>query len=296
MIKLDSVLDIVESAIWTGVIADEKPLSIMLIASVGSGKSEVLRKTYKPPKIVEVWTENTDKDGGKHKEVRIEVSHIGSVLYTTDTTPYTLYHRYGELLKSGQIKHIVIPDFLTILTKSIDVMPATVGFYNSLIEEGICRIESKHSDFITDIPVKIGLITAVSYQDYVERSRKQNWGAMGFLSRVLPVSFRYSNDTKGEILASTFLRQYRDERDFDLKLPTTPIAVRIPEEYKESVIKFSYSLRDISDEVGARRLRQIMSLMMGNALKNGRDVVTQEDVDKIQSYEKFFSNECNAIL
>jgi hypothetical protein len=296
MIKLEPVLDIVESTVWTGVIDGEKPLSVMLIASVGSGKSEILRKTYKPPKITEVWKDKTDRDGNKRKEKEVNVHHIGSVLYTTDTTPYTLYHRYGDLLKSGQIKHIVIPDFLTILTKSIDVMPATVGFYNSLIEEGICRIESKHSDFITDIPVRIGLITAVSHQDYTERSRKQNWGAMGFLSRVLPVSFRYSDNTKNEILTSIFLRQYRDEKDFDLKLPSSPIAVEMPTQFLDSVKAFSFVLRDQSDEVGARRLKQIMSLMMGNALKNGRDIVTQEDVDKILGYEKFFSNECRAIL
>jgi hypothetical protein len=52
MIKVKPILDIVETALWTGALANEKPLSILLIASVGNGKSEILRKSYRPPKII----------------------------------------------------------------------------------------------------------------------------------------------------------------------------------------------------------------------------------------------------
>jgi len=296
MVRVGAILDIIETALWTGYIAKEKPLSVMLISSVGSGKSEILRKSYKPPEITVAWGETKDEEGNPKKERKQSVKHIGSVLYTTDSTPYVLYHRYGELLKSGQIKHIVIPDFLSILTKSKDAMPDTIRFYNSLIEEGICRIESKYSDFITEIPLQIGLMTAVSFQDYAARSKSQNWGALGFLSRVLPVSYRYSNNTKEAILKSTFLREYHNEINFELRFPDVPIQVDLPDKYREEVTELAKEIKDPSDDSGARRCKQVMTFVMALSLKDGRDVTTQEDVDKLMELSRFFNAGCETEL
>jgi len=297
MIDVELILGILETALWTAALKDEKPLSLMLIASVGDGKSEMLRKAYKPPKIKAEWKETKGKDGKTtNRKLQQQVEHIGSVLYTTDTTPYTLYHKWGELLKSGQIKHIVIPDFLSVLTKGKDAMPDTVRFYNSLIEEGILRIESRYSDFITEVPVQIGLITAVSLQDYKERSRTQKWGALGFLSRVLPVSFKYSEDTKKRILHSTFLKEYHNEGKFALAFPDTPVSVELPSVYEEQVLKLANVLKDPSDKTGARRLKQLMAFVMADALKHGRDIVRDEDLERLWQYSRFFNPQCKTIV
>jgi len=295
MIDVELILGILETALWTGALKDEKPLSLMLIASVGDGKSEMLRKSYKPPKIKTQWKDMKGKDGKVTKGKLQQVEHIGSVLYTTDTTPYTLYHKWGELLKSGQIKHIVIPDFLSVLTKGKEAMPETVRFYNSLIEEGICRIESRYSDFITEIPVQIGLITAVSFQDYQHRSKTQNWGALGFLSRVLPVSFRYSDDTKKRILHSTFLKGYHNEGKFALNLPDHLVSVELPGKYEAQMLKLANALKDPSDKTGARRLKQLMTFVMADALKHGRDIVGDEELARLWQYSEYFNPECKPL-
>lgn len=292
MIKVEPILDIIEIVLWTGRLKNEKPLSGMLIASVGDGKSEMLRKSYTAPKITIEWIDAKDKDGNPTKKKVQDIRHIGSVLYTTDTTPYVLYHRYGELLISGQIRHIVIPDFLSILTKNRDAMPDTVRFYNSLIEEGIIRIESRYSDFITERPVQIGLVTAVSKQDYDVRSGTQGWAALGFLSRILPISYRYSMSTKRDILKSIFAREYHNEKSFTLTFPNNPVFVDFPKEYEVETLKLAYAIKDPSDDSGARRLKQVMSFAMATALKNGRDVVNREDMDKLVEYSKFFNSEC----
>lgn len=304
MLKVEPILDIIETTLWSGKLANEKPLSIMLIASVGDGKSEMLRKAYKAPKITTEWIALLDKNGepivgkdNKPKMVREqEVEHIGSVLYTTDTTPFVLHHRYGNLLTSGQIKHIVIPDFLSILTKSRDTMPDTIRFYNCLIEEGIIRIESRFSDFIVEKPVQIGLITAVSKQDYDTRSQAQGWGALGFVSRILPVSYSYSLASKKTILTSVFLREYHNETSFKLDLPTQPVDVELPKEFLSAVTNLAYKIKDATDALGARRLKQVMTFLMAIALKNGRDIVKKEDIDKVIEYQKFFNSDCKVEL
>lgn len=296
MIGLDPILDILEIGFWTGVLADEKPLSIILIAKVGDGKSEALKKSYKAPEIKETWREQRTKDGGT-KKVRTQiVKQIGSVLYTVDTTPFILYSKYGEYLKSGQIKHIVIPDFLSILTKSKEAMPDTIRFYNSLIEEGICRIESRYSDFVTTMPVQIGLITAVSYEDYVQRSKSQNWGAMGFLSRVLQVSWKYKENTKSKIRHFTFLREYHKEKPFDLNFPAQPISIDLPEKYEKTIEQVVLKVKDPTDDTGARRQKQVQSFLMGRAARAGRTKVDDSDIHTMLDYSKFFNPECKAEL
>lgn len=296
MINVEPILDIIETALWTGALKGEKPLSVILIAGVGSGKSAILGKSYKAPKVVE---EVHDKKGknGKIRQERVQtVTQIGTVLYTTDSTPYTLYHKYGDLLRSNKVRHIVIPDFLSILTKNKEAMPDTIRFYNSLIEEGICRIESRYSDFVTEVPVQIGLITAVSAQDYEVRHKTQNWGAMGFLSRVLPVSYRYTNNTKEAILHSTFLREYQHEINFELAFPEEPVYVELPLKYEKPITDLASNIKDPTDEVGARRQKQLMAFVMGDALRKGRTVVNSEDVDKLLGYAEFFNADCKKEL
>lgn len=296
MIKVEPILDIIETILWTSMIKDEKPASAILIAGVGFGKSAILEKSYKAPKVKEEWRDIKGKDGAITKAKTQTVTQIGTVLYTTDSTPYTLYHKYGDLLKSGKIKHIVIPDFLSILTKNKEAMPDTIRFYNSLIEEGIFRIESRYSDFVTEVPVQVGLITAVSSQDYDIRRKTQNWGAMGFLSRVLPVSYSYTNNTKGKILHSTFLREYHSEVNFVLKFPDKQISVDLPLKFEKPITKLANNIKDATDEVGARRQKQLMTFLMGTALKQGRDIVNAEDVEILMKYSKFFNSDCTAEL
>lgn len=296
MINVTPILDIIETTLWTGALAQEKPLSALLIAGVGEGKTEMLMKAYKAPNIKEEYHNVKSKSGKVEKQKTSIVTQIGSVLVTGDITPFTLYHKYGDLLKSNQIKHIVIPDFLSILTKNKEAMPDTVRFYNALIEEGICRIESKYADFVTEMPVKIGLLTAISAQDYEVRSKSQNWGALGFLSRVLPVSFHYSNGTKEEIRRATFLREYHNEVKFELNLPKNPVYVEIPDRYLEPIVKMATELKDPTDAVGARREKQLMTFLMAYALKSGRDIVSQEDINRLIEYSQYFNTDCKAEL
>lgn len=296
MINVEPILDIIETTLWTGALAKEKPLSAILIAGVGEGKTEMLMKAYKAPHIAEEYSDVKDHSGKVVRQKTQVVTQIGTVLVTGDVTPYTLYHKYGDLLKSNQIKHIVIPDFLSILTKNKEAMPDTIRFYNALIEEGICRIESKYADFVTEIPVQIGLLTAISAQDYEVRSKAQNWGALGFLSRVLPVSFHYSNGTKEQIRRATFLREYHNEVKFGLNLPKNQVYIEIPREYEKTITTLAYELKDPTDAVGARREKQLMTFVMACALKDGRQVVNKSDMDKLISYSQFFNTDCKAEL
>jgi hypothetical protein len=110
------------------------------------------------------------------------------------------------------------------------------------------------------------------------------------------VSFHYSNGTKEEIRRATFLRAYHNEVKFELNLPHPPVYVEIPNEFEEIVITLANELKDPTDAVGARREKQLMTFVMACALKDGREIVNQGDMDKLVTYSQFFNTECIAEL
>jgi hypothetical protein len=289
MIGLDEIQDIVQIAVYSGALKDELPLSVGLIANPGTGKSSVVGKTYKqppPPKAVNIGS-------GKTKKTIYIRQVSGSVLYTTNTTPYYLYTRFGDILRSGQIKHIAMPDFLNILNQPKYVLSQHVTFYNNLIEEGILSIESRDGQFVAEVPVKVGLITAIAKTDY--DNRKDDWVACGFTSRIVPISFKYSDATGKKIRDSVKVKDYLNEKNFEITLPPET-AISLPLHFADIIEEVALRTKDTNDETGARRQKQLQVFCMANALKDGRDEVGMEDIEKLLSYEKYFNWECKATI
>ena len=287
MIGVDQLLRVLEVAVWSGALQGERPLSVMIIAPVGSGKTTMLKKTHRRGAIEKI----TVGKGDKARE--IEVRRIaGSVLYTTNTTPHVLITRYGWLLKSGQIKHIAIPDFLNILNLPRYVYANTLNFYNSLIEEGIMSIESRDTHFVTEVPVNIGLLTAVAKQDYDLRTNE--WAHMGFLSRILPVSFSYNDNTAKAIRQSIKRRDYMKEiESFNINLPSDPQYVTLPETLADDIEKVALDIRDANDPLGARPQKQLQVFCMALALSKGRKTVNESDIALLYDYKKYFNTRCD---
>jgi len=295
MIGVGDILDILKITVWSGGLKGERPLSIILIASVGGGKSSMIRKTHQ--KGVVAKTSVLGDDGIKIGET--EIRHVkGSVLYTTNTSPYILYTRYGQALKSGTIRHIAIPDFLNILNLPKYSVSSVLNFYNSLIEEGLMTIESRSGAFLSEIPIVVGLITSIAKQDFGKEDvteRWERWGAEGFLSRALPVSFSYGKGTAAKIRGSVKKKEYlRELESFDIVLPEKRVEVGIPMVLANVIENVAVATKDLNDELGARRQKQLQVFCMANALMNGRDEVAKEDVQKLLDYEKYFNYHCSA--
>lgn len=292
MIGVDQILDIIQIAVWSGALKGERPLSIILIASVGSGKTSMIKKTHQKGSTKEVQVPGKRKDEPRTIEVR---QIVGSVLYTTNTTPHILCNRYGQILKNGQIKHIAIPDFLNILNLPRYALANTISFYNNLIEEGIMSIESRDGQFVTEVPVTIGLITTIAKPDF--DMRKDEWAAIGFLSRVLPISFRYNNNTAQAIRDSIKNRDYlRETESFNIKLPANPRNIAIPLDLADEIEKVALETRDRQDVLGARRQKQLGVFCMANALRDNRIMVNADDVDKLNIYKQYFNTEGAAYI
>ena len=230
----------------------------MFVAKVGFGKSELLSK----------------------------FAMVDGVYYVNDITAYAIHKLHKQELREGKIKHIVIPDLLNMLNKPKEQAEAFITFLNALIEEGIVRVESRHSNFVVEFPVKVGLITAIAQPDYVRR--QDRWAAIGFLSRLLIIRYRYSQAHIDKILRSIILREYHQSSPAKIKFPPET-EVFLPPDIGEDIKIIALRTKDPHDELGARRLKQLQTLTMGLALTKGRTRVNREDLAELAHLSQFFT-------
>ena len=267
MVGVKDIEEILSIALYTGHIIGEKPVSVMLVANVESGKTALIHR----------FSQNRD------------------IVYMQDFTAWGFLNTYGEALEMGKVKHILIPDFITPLSRAKETVKTLVAFLNGLIEEGIAEIQT----YATRRPLKIGapnacgLITAIAKGE-LEDSRHQ-WARIGFLSRVLPVSYEYEGATCVDILASIARQEYRNNDFIRLHLPDNPWKVHLPTGIAEKTIPYALSLSKAEKVYGFRKQKQLQTLMMGSALARGNETVDQEDFDKVVYLSRYVGLEYRKI-
>jgi len=253
MIGNKKLLDAIELVIWSGLIKDEKPLSLMIVASAESGKTQALMKY-------------NINDG---------------IAYMTDCTAFGLQRDIIPLVEKGEIKHIMIPDLLKPLSRKQSTVNTFVTFLNALIEEGIADILTYVSQPTRKIKgLKCGLITSITADEL--KDQRHRWVSMGFLSRCLPFSYSYSQKTVKEIFDYIMSEKYQEESKIKLKLPKKPKDIKISKRFAEKVKPFSYAFAEPNKVYGFRFQTQLQVLMKANALRNKRKAVNNKDYKKVE--------------
>lgn len=268
MIGVDNILNLLELVIFSGHVKGEQPVSVLLTASVEAGKTELVLKF---------------------------VQNDGCVALT-DATAFGIMRDYGEAIKNGGIRHIIIPDLIKPMSRGKDTVHTLIAFLNSLIEEGVYRVSTYAEKIgaplqgtvgVQPIPVNCGLITTLARGILLDGRRY--WSQMGFMSRLLPISYDYGANTQLQIQKSIASRQYLSEQPIRLKLPTVDMEVKLQQPEANDLAMLSQGLTAIVTKnspervYGFRLQKHLQRLTMASALKNGRDFVTKNDVDYINS-------------
>lgn len=254
MIKVDDLKELVRTVLYTGYVEHEKPLSVMFIADVGSGKSSIL---------------NIFKTAD-------------NIAYFTDVT----YMGLIKLLEDNkEVRHIVIPDFLKITMKKQSTTDNIVSCFNAGMEEGIDKISMMGQSFDFH-GKKFGLITATTKGSF--RQNKRKWEAMGLLSRMLIVTFSYSDETIEEIFEYIINRRYLQDTVTKESMPYRNIEVKLPPELAKQ-------LRELDTDF--RKQKQLQTLVMARPILRGdeKPTVTQEDIDTIKGLSKYLNMEYTKI-
>ena len=261
MIGLGEVERLVRIALLTGHIAQERPLSLLLISKIEAGKTELLKR----------------------------YSQVPGVAWLDDATAYGIARRYKEEIEMGKIKHLIFPDMLRPLARAKETVQTFINFLNMVTEEGISHIETfaqQNFEIKRGAQGRCGVLAGIAHGEMLDARHK--WTRIGFLSRMLPVCWEYGDRTIYKIQDSLANRAYIGDKAEPLELPVNPIPVQLSTELAAKTIETASKLGKAEDVYGFRKQRQLQVLMMGNALLEGRDYVTEHDFEVMDDLSDYF--------
>lgn len=245
--------EMLKLALWTAYIEPEngvKQVSIMVVSKVESGKTSILEQFI-------------DNNG---------------IFYATNLTEFGLLNRRREELVRGEFKHIIVPDFIKTMNQKRDTVNTLITFLNSYIEEGVSSISTYAYDLRLDKPIRGGLLTTIAVQDF-NRMKKQ-LAAVGFLSRMIILSYSYSQDHIQQIFLN-IARAQGDWQKLTYEFPEEPVPVSIPEDLAASMIPAAQEIGNRYGAYGFRAHKNFMSLAKAAALSDKRDIVSKADTERI---------------
>jgi len=237
----------VELALFSAYVEPYDPLSLLIIAPAGSGKTELLK----------AYAENR-----------------GVALYN-DFTAYGLYTLLSQV-QAGIVKHILISDLVRLTMRGPAVWHQILLTLNALIEEGITRVETFHVRFHSPAPVKAGVIAALTTEEW--KFRRRQWIRYGFLSRAVPVSYQLAPEDilRGE---EDLFKGKPVFKPIRLNMPEKPVSVEIPEKHRDALKRLGRIVAAVNkDETRFRSHRHILVMAKASALRENRMEVGEEDV------------------
>ena len=263
LVQLDALERTVEATLYSAYVKDEKPLSLLIVAKPESAKTLVLKK----------YRENK------------------GIVYLTDCTAYGLTRDILPKIVSGEIKHILIADLITPLSKSTKTRQSLVAFLNNLIEEGVAKMTSYAT--IWEKEVRCGLITAVT--DEALKDGRHEWAKMGFLSRMFIFSYSYPISVVYRIFDSLIEDKSGIDERIKLRFPSQPKDVILPNSIAKKLVPISMKIGESMKLYGFRFFLNTKTMLKSLALLNGNTIVTNKEFEEFLELSRYLNCQFNPI-
>jgi hypothetical protein len=256
MIGLDPVIELVLTVLWSGQVEGERPLSLILIAPPGSGKTSIL------------------------ETMQCSVAH-----FTSDLTSREIKN---VLKQNGHHTHIMLGDFTAVFNRSRGTAKLTMNLLGRLTGDKITHMPWEGEAL--PVPKQLGFISAIPPHDLAKREVKNQVEGAGFASRFLFAKFRYSQETIE--LVHKYIREgkYKDTlkmKPFEIKPGAYKVSV--PKEISRSVNDLANRIK--KDPLGFRAHHHLRTLICSIARKNSRNIVTLEDYETLVQFCDFFQED-----
>ncbi len=260
MINTAQLEHIVKLALLSAYIKGEHGVSILVSAKVESGKTELVKKAQV----------------------------CQGVLYMNDLTAFGIGKHYLKRIANREVRTIIIPDLLVPFAKQHSTVETFIAFMNGLIEEGQAGVSTAFLHLTLPKEARCNLITSTTRSDLHKQS--SNWMRIGFLSRIIPVTYEYAPSTVQRIMRSIALREYQHESQFtDLEFPKNDVVVDLPINIALQIETLTALLSKSVEAYGFRLQKQIQTLCMASALFNKRTIVEQVDFDIVSKLADHFN-------
>lgn len=253
MVGLEQVIDLVTAVLWSGQVEGERPLSLILVAPPGSGKTSVL-----------------------------ELVECETAKFFSDFTSREVKSALGE---NASLTHLMLGDFLSLFGHSKGTVKLSINLVSRLTGDTI-RQKPWTGEEIK--PKKMGLITAIPPDDLNKREIRSHVRSGGFASRFIMAKYNYSQEAieKGH----KFIREgkYRSAKPFEIQIKQGSILVEVPLKIAMQLDALSRQIKN--DPIGFRAHHHIRTLACSIARMHARNVVTEKDYEQVVKFADFFSD------
>lgn len=259
LLKLGPIIDILRSIIWTGTLADEKPVSVMLIAEQESAKTEAL-KYFRGTRTIRYVSDLTSR---------------GLIPYKND-------------IKDGKLRHLCLLDLVRLLSHGKGVSERTIQTIASLMEEGESETSDAggREDWGSDFP-RIGCMMAITPKFF--KAKRGKWRQTGFLTRFVPICFTYSEQTVHDIHDS-IANGGSIPPPHPENIPILPYGVELNQKHAKTLSRKAEQIGRRMNTYGFRYHKILRSLAKANARIAGRGAVNDQDIMKVLEWSEFFTD------
>lgn len=247
--------DFVELVIWTGQLSDERPVSAIVVAPAGSGKTSLL-----------------------------EQLECKQAMFSGDLTSRPLSNIVRQ---ERPPTHILLGDMLAIFGHKESTVKLTKQLISQLTGE---KLGHDPWSGVAIAPRMIGLVTAIPPEDLKQPRIKRALDTGGFASRFLLIRYIYKPSTIAAIHRWIARNGYADAKpkSFGITNPGQRKVV-ISDRMADEIRDFGRELR--TDPIGFRAHRHLRALVKASARRRELSEAERKDFELVQQYAEFFSRE-----
>jgi len=249
-------VEVVQTVLLTGHLADEKPVSLLIIASPESGKTTATRKAN--------ISVSSDRRG---EELAVAL---------TDTTGKGLLKIISE---HPNASHVIFNDLSITAGHKSHVTKYLFGVISAMTEEGITRTADPEGVRPYGKEGTKGIIGCITPR--LARDQRFTWNMSGLTTRMLPFFYCQGIDIQLKVRryhAGLLHKSDHSRETSSLVIPNEEMNVSVGKEYKEHILELARNVaqklskegtsRNNPDyeELGYRRIIQFRSLAKANSL------------------------------
>ena len=250
MIYTTQLEEMISYILYSSYLIGDKSVSLLIMAQPESGKTTALSK----------FKQNN------------------GTAFISDLT----YSGMIELLprfERRELRTILIPDMLKLLSRKATFSANLVTFMNEFIEEGISAIYTYKTTLRFETPVRGNFIACVTSGEAL--NNLGYWTKVGFVSRLIPFSYGYSNEAINKIFEFIISGHHTKDIYTKLKLPKKEKEVTLSPELAKDLMLVSTRIATEAKLFGFRIQKNLQTLSKAVALYNGETEVTKQHIDKV---------------
>jgi hypothetical protein len=289
LIGMEAPQDILELAVLTTHVKNERQDSVFLLAPPESAKTQLMLKYRKNKGI-------------------IVVRRFTAFGITKDVRSGKIELLYPKLKILGTLW---VYDYNAVFTFKASTVDSTTEFVNAFTEEGLSA-ESVYWIEIDGLSgfegLKGNIVSAITPFGFFNKNGKVKVSLLkgGFFSRFLVFSYSVPVSLRNEISLSISKGKYRRDEGFidriRLPLPEKRVDVGISEKYSQKIMSIASDIAEAYSSrlkpyilTGHRLHKSLIYLVKASALRDGRDKVVLGDVERIGYLSQWLNLELNPL-